>query len=53
MDEPRPSPPKDIPQPPSDPSVYGGQWGQGDGRNDGGKPPPDRPDPIKAPAEKN
>ena len=45
-----PPPPK--PNQPDDPSVYGGQWGEGDGhKKPAGTPPTDRPDKIDQPPE--
>jgi hypothetical protein len=47
------NPPQTPPQPPADPEVYGGQWGDGDKPKEAGPPPTDRPDKITPPAEKN
>jgi hypothetical protein len=39
--------------PPKDPGVYGGHWGDtGGAPKPAGQPPPDRPDKIRAPPEK-
>jgi hypothetical protein len=48
-----PKPPP-LPEPchPEDPSVYGGQWGEGDGTQKPlGTPPTDRPGKIEKPSE--
>jgi hypothetical protein len=61
---PQPAPPPDdhpvtpakpaAPKPPADPAVYGTQWGAGgDGQKEPEPRPPDRPDKIKPPPEKN
>lgn len=49
MPDPTPKPVTPT-EPPADPEVYGGHWGQaGDAKP--GVPPPDRPAPIDTPAE--
>jgi len=53
-DQPSPNPqPAGPSQKPTDPDVYGGQWGDGDKPKTSAPPPPDRPDKIVPPAEKN
>ncbi|MFI4965065.1 MAG: hypothetical protein ACHP9T_06825 [Caulobacterales bacterium] len=39
------------PETPTEPPVYGGQWGDGDGTKAPGVPPHDRPGKIEAPPE--
>jgi hypothetical protein len=41
--------PHAAPNPPEDPSVYGGRWGPGDEQNPQDKGKPDRPGKIKPP----
>jgi hypothetical protein len=50
--QPAPAKPTANPDKPVDPAVYGSQWGPGDPKTSD-QPPPDRPDKIKVPPEKN
>jgi hypothetical protein len=50
---PRPAPAKPkTPDKPVDPAIYGGRWGPGEPKTSD-LPPPDRPDKIEVPPEKN
>ncbi|WP_372784452.1 hypothetical protein [Phenylobacterium sp.] len=50
-DQPQPATPPKTEEP-ADPSVYGGQWGDGAQQKTPGPPPPDRPDKIETPPGK-